>query len=58
MITDLVECDDCFKMGPADEVLICGDWIGGPDNGYPCPDYLCKECRTGETGDWDDDYED
>jgi len=52
MITELVECDECFKMGPADEIEICGDWLGTPDNGYECPDRLCLDCRTGG---WDYD---
>lgn len=52
MIKEMAECEECGKMGPADEIELCGDWFGSPDNGYPCPDYLCKECRT---GDWDDE---
>jgi hypothetical protein len=47
MIKGLVECEECLKHVPADEIEICGDWLGAPGNGYACPDRLCADCRTG-----------
>lgn len=54
MLKEVVECEECGKKGPKDEIGTCGDWIGTPENGYACPDILCPDCRTGNK---DDDTE-
>ena len=54
MLKEVVECEECGKKGPKDEIGTCGDWVGTPENGYACPDILCPDCRTGNK---DDDTE-
>ena len=44
----MVECEECGRHGPLDEIGTCGDWIGSPGDGYACPDILCPDSR-GET---------
>lgn len=53
MIREVVQCEECGVGGldPADD--ICGDWIGTSDNGYRCPDILCRDCRGLEERDAD-----
>jgi len=46
MLQEVVTCEDCGREGPKDEIGVCGDWIGTPENGYACPDIICPDCRS------------
>ena len=38
------ECDECGMQGLDPEEDMCGQWIGTPENGFPCPDIICPDC--------------
>ena len=40
MSKEVVQCEECGREGPTDEIRTCGDWIGPTDNGYVCPDII------------------
>jgi len=44
-LTLIVECEECGMQGPRDEIGVCGEWLGIPENGYACPDIICPDCR-------------
>ena len=43
---EVVACEECGREGPKDEIGVCGDWIGTPEDGYACSDIICPDCRT------------
>lgn len=45
MIREVVQCEECGVGGLDPVEDVCGDWIGTEDNGYKCPDKLCRACR-------------
>jgi len=51
MLQEVVQCEECSKEGSKDEIGICGDWLGTPENGYACPDIICPDCRMKDEGD-------
>ena len=52
-IREVVQCDECGAGGLDPVEDICGDWLGTSDNGYRCPDILCRDCRGLEERDAD-----
>ena len=48
MLKDVVECEDCGRVGSKEEIGVCGFWIGTPEKGYACPDIMCKGHCIGE----------
>lgn len=53
MLQQELVCDECGRPGQDPVADICGDWLGTPENGYPCPDIICLECRIEEEGGWE-----
>jgi len=45
MLQEDLVCDECGRSGQDPVADLCGDWLGTPENGYPCPDIICLECR-------------